>query len=198
MSEELSPGAAPVLPEYELTLKGEGVSVSRKVGEPVARAILDLVMGGILGPRREIAMRDPREQREAPSQAPSRSISVRERLSLREYLDEVGAVRNPDKITAIGQYMLEHEDRDLFSRDDVKSRFRTAGEGAPGNFPRDFSVAIGTGWISEDPKSAGNFYVTKKGREALEGRFVANIRRPASRKRRKDGTDGPPDEGDVE
>lgn len=176
---------------YDLSLSGDGISITRRVSEAIARNIIDLVMGGpALKPQREVGV--AREARDNIRSAPT----SRDRLSLREYLDEVGAARNPDKITSIGQYMLDHEGRDLFSRDDVKARFRTAGEPAPGNFHRDFAVAISTGWISEDPHSPGNFYVTKKGREVLEGKFVANIRRPTTRRRRRDGTEV--DEGESE
>jgi hypothetical protein len=173
----------PSVPQYDFSLTGDGISITRKVSEPVARSIIALVLGGTITPAREISFAQPPN---AGGAAPS-SRQASERLSLREYLDDVGATRNPDKITAIGQFMLEQEARDLFTRDDVKSRFRSAGEAAPGNFPRDFSLAVRTGWISEDPKSPGSFYVTKKGREALQGGFVAEVKRPGSKRRRKDG-----------
>lgn len=181
-------------PQYDFSLTGDGISITRKVPEAVARSIIALVLGGAVMPTREISFAQPPN---ASGSMPA-PRHAHERLSLREYLDDVGATRNPDKITAIGQFMLEQEERDLFTRDDVKSRFRSAGEAAPGNFPRDFSLAVRTGWISEDPKSPGSFYVTKKGREALQGGFVAEVRRPPSKKRRRDGSDPGPDEGEFE
>jgi hypothetical protein len=162
------------LETYSLKLEGQGISVSRDVGQDVARAILDIVMGGNARARPGRTGSEPndiREERGRPS------------LSLHECLENSGAKRNPDKIAVIGQYIIEHEGRRDFSRDDLKGRFREAGEAVPGNFPRDFSWALKNGWIAEDLENRGSYYVTKKGKEAIEERFSLEIRKKTYQKK---------------
>ena len=78
---------------YELALKGDGITLSRKVDEAKAKAIFDIVLGD-----------------SPPLPAPdSSSASARRpagaagnaRLSLHEFLDEAGAKANPEKIAAL-------------------------------------------------------------------------------------------------
>ena len=88
---------------------------------------------------------------------------------------------------AIAEYLYIHEEVELFTRDDIRGRFRTAGEAVPGNFPRDFAWAVKNGWVAEDVKSAGSFYVTQKGRLAIQSKFSEEVKKataqPVSRKR---------------
>jgi hypothetical protein len=76
---------------------------------------------------------------------------------------------------------------ELFTKDDIRGRFRLSGEAAPANFPRDFIWAVKNGWIAEDPKSPGSFYVTQKGRNAIENNFSSEVKKgtpqPAARRR---------------
>ena len=58
-----------------------------------------------------------------------------------------------------------------FSRDDIRSRFITAREPTPGNFPRDFAVALKNGWIAEVHGKKNRFYVTAKGAQAINNNF---------------------------
>jgi len=124
------------------------------------------------------------------------------RTSLREFLEETQATRNPDKITAIAEYLALHEEVELFTRDDIKGRYRSAGEAAPANFPRDFAWALRNGWVAEDSKSPGSFYVTSKGRTAVENKFPDEIKKataqPAGRKRSRKAGSTPPAENDPE
>ncbi|MGH9339500.1 MAG: hypothetical protein ACRD1R_07910 [Acidobacteriota bacterium] len=162
------------LETYSLKLEGRGISVSRDVGQDVARAILDIVMGGNVRARPGKAAPEPddvREDRGRPS------------LSLHEFLENSGAKRNPDKIAVFGQYLMEHEGRREFSRDELRGRFREAGEAVPANFPRDFSWALKNGWIAEDSENRGSYYVTKKGKEAIEQKFPLEIRKKTYQKK---------------
>jgi hypothetical protein len=159
---------------YSLKLEGWGISISRDVGQEVARAILDIVLGGTvrtapgkIAPERN----DARENRDRPS------------LSLHEFLEESGAKRNPDKIAVIGQYIIEHEGKPEFTRDELKVRFREAGEAVPANFPRDFNWALRNGWIAEDPGARGSYYIPKKGLEAIEGKFSSEIKKKTAQKK---------------
>ena len=93
---------------YELTLVGDGLSLSRRIPAAVARAILNIVMGGepdVVPPpgRRHV------EQTLGRIDGTPAGRGGAERQSLREYLDDHEATRNPDKITAIGNYLVEQE-----------------------------------------------------------------------------------------
>src|SRR5438445_805629 len=75
-------------------------------------------------------------------------------LSLREFLQQADVSAGIHaKILAVGRYLRDFEGQADFTRDDIRTRFRTAGEGQPANFPRDFQKAVRAGWIAEDPKS---------------------------------------------
>lgn len=163
--------------KIHLSLTGAGVTVEKDIDESLAAAIINIVMGGAA-----ISLAAPRGG--APA-SQSNHPPTTERLSLREYLDDVGAVRYPDKIVAIGRYMTDHEQRDTFTREDIKSRFKSAGEAQPGNFARDFSVTLKSGWIAEDNAASGTFYVTKKGTDVIAGGFAAELRKSTKTRRNK-------------
>lgn len=173
---------------FEIKVSGNGVDITQDVSQEMARSIIDILMGG--APRyTNGGSGAPRGQSGTGGGAGEKERA----LSLREFLDEALARRNPDKMTAIGEFLAEHEHQAEFSRDDIKSRFKTAGEPAPANFSRDFNWTLSNGWIAEDPKNQGSYYVTKKGRDAIDAKFAAEIkkgtrqkfggrRRPAKRK----------------
>jgi hypothetical protein len=167
---------------YSLTLKGEGISVSRDVDQSIARAIMELVLGGVEPPR------PGTKTNERASSSPTNAQLTR--LSLREFLDQAEPKRNPDKIVAIGEYIIQHDKQPEFTRDDVKTRFRNAGEPVPANFPRDFTWAISNGWIAEDAHNAGQHYVTQKGKTAIAEKFSGEVKKksgfkPSGRRRRR-------------
>jgi hypothetical protein len=156
---------------YSLSLKGEGFSIAREVDQTTARAIVDLVLGG----GSSIAVHQERERggtKDGPVMPPSSS-----RLSVREFLDSTEAKRNPDKIVAIGEYILAHDGQVDFTKGDVKSRFRIAGESPPANYPRDFNWTISNGWIAEDLHNRGHYYVTQKGKSAIAAKFSSDIKK---------------------
>nr|CAD6615030.1 hypothetical protein RTCK_02748 [Rhizobium sp. TCK] len=148
--------------EFTLILSGDGIDVRRSVTPQKAALILSIVMGGDGVPPAGL------------SDGASATIpSPPERLSLREFLDEVGAKKKSEQIVAIGHYMALHEGEPSFTRDQVKERFRVAREPIPANLPRDFGTALSAGLIAEDHKAPGQYYVTKSGFRAIEGRFDA-------------------------
>lgn len=161
----------------EISVTGEGVSITQEVDQRTAREIINILMGG--SPE---YTRGSRPFRQGRSDTEDSETRTQRPLSLREYLDETEARRNPDKIVAIGEYMSEHEEVPEFSRDDVKSRFKLAGEAAPRNFARDFAWAVSNGWVAEDPKTPGSFYVTKKGRDAIDAKFAADVAKSTRQK----------------
>lgn len=86
----------------------------------------------------------------------------------REALDVSGAQRNPEKIVALGAYVLE-DGGETFKVEDIKTQFRRARETLPGNLPRDLNKAIASGWIAED--KPGEYYLTSKVLGVLDGGF---------------------------
>ena len=157
---------------YKVQIDGAGLSFSREIDAPTLGRVMHAMLGGSASLPASANGEDVFDEVSAPKSRP---------LSLREFLLNVGAKRYPDKIVAIGHYLEEYEAKPGFSREDIKSRFRTAGEPPPGNFPRDFSVALAHGWIAEDAGNPGQLYVTTSGREAIEQGF-SNISRPTRRR----------------
>jgi hypothetical protein len=160
---------------YQLALEGRGIKLERDVSEDVARQIIDIVMGGALarataepattntgsGGRLTDVERGPRGQ------------------SLREFLNEVEASRNLDKIVAIGAYLQNERGYDTFTPAQIKSEFRNAREAVPGNFPRDVRSAVAAGWLASSPEDPKALYVTDSGHRAIEARFAPEVRRRA-------------------
>ena len=93
--------------------------------------------------------------------------------SAREALDVSGAKTNPEKIVALGQYVMQ-DGTDTFKVEDVKTQFRRARETAPANFSRDLGVALREGWLAETDD--GEYYVTNK----IEGIFDGGFKFPKS------------------
>lgn len=146
---------------FTVSVTGAGIDIKREVSVTRFPLVMSVVMGNDLPDGGLFQSPSPSE--------PSRLM----KLSLREFLDEANAATKPDQIVAIGHYISIHEGKDTFSRDDIKARFQSARERLPANFPRDFSTAISKAMIAEDHLKAGQYYVTKKGVQAVERRFGA-------------------------
>lgn len=187
--------------DFTVSIKGDGVTIEKSVPPRVARQMINLIMGGTDSDEPVSRQEELVSRTGAPASShPPRSVA--RRTSLREFLEEAQATRNPDKITAIAEYLALHEQVELFTRDDIKGRYRLAGEAAPANFPRDFGSAVRNGWIAEDSKSSGSFYVTSKGHAAVENKFSGEVKKataqPSSRKRSRKAGSTPPPEADAE
>jgi hypothetical protein len=140
-------------PTLKLSLRGEGISFDREISQDEAARVIGLVLGGAAG---------------FASGEKSRIGTGSAATSIREFLDGVGAKTNTKKILAIGQFLIEHGGKESFTREEVRGEFRRAKESFPANYPRDFNSTIGSGWIAEVHGSPGEYYVTRKGSEALE------------------------------
>lgn len=153
---------------YSLSLRGDGIALDREIDESTALDVISLVMssggGTVIDAGGGVVVRHnvPRPRRGGQS--------------LREYLDEVQAKRNPDKILAVGKY-ISNETGKNFTRDDVKSRFQTAAERVPGNYGRDFWWTMKNGWIAEATDARGEYYVTDTGDKALEAKFSDDVKK---------------------
>lgn len=171
---------------YELTLKGAGFTVERTIPESLALSVVALIMGGDgsrVAPRRGASGAAASSIRSGAGQDLAMTVG--------EFLTEVEAKRNPDKILAFGAYLMDEMGRETFTRDEVRSMFQKAAEPVPGNFHRDFTWAIQVRWLGEQPGTPGAYYVTKTGRTALGNKFAkevkASTKLPRRRRPRKAG-----------
>jgi hypothetical protein len=164
--------------KYQVTIKGPGLTVEREVGESKAFEILGIVMAGSAQtPARDIPARESTTAARRPVEEATAQKSSNRKQSLREYLDEVEAKRNPDKILAIAKYVADDTGNDRFASDDVKARFPDAAERVPGNYGRDFRWVVRNGWIASAGSGTDEFYVTGKGDKALAEKFSIDVRR---------------------
>jgi hypothetical protein len=88
--------------------------------------------------------------------------------SAREALDLSGAKTNPEKIVALGEYVLQ-DGGETFKVEDVKTQFRRARETAPANFSRDLSAAVQAGWIAQG--DGDEYYITNRIQGIFDGNF---------------------------
>ena len=96
-------------------------------------------------------------------------------LSLREYLDESGAYRVPDKIAAFGVYLNDYAKKADFGRADLVQCFEAAAEPVPMNLARDLKWALRSGWIALRAGRRDLYYVTHTGRNAVGEKFSAEV-----------------------
>jgi len=155
---------------YTLKLNGHGIAVDTAIDSLKARHILNLILSDT-------------GDLQAPSRTPTASKGSERALSLREYLDQREATSKPNQIVAIANYLVEVEKLDDVGRDEIKSRFATAREPLPANFPRDFTTTLRNGWLAEVHGKPDRYYVTQSGTQALASNFKTPPRRTTSKRR---------------
>jgi len=167
---------------FTVRVTGPGVTLERNIPEAAALSLINSILSGSIADSGSTVVTALTPEPQAPPPPTGRPA-----VSLREYLEDAEATRNPDKITAIGAYIMKHQSQEEFARKEVVQGFRQAGEPSPRNITRDWSWAIRIGWIAEDPNSPKMFYVTNKGFEAIANKFSLEIRKksalPQKRKR---------------
>lgn len=173
-------------PEYKIVVTGPGLSVERKITEPVALSILSVVMGG--GSRTGVlpgADTEDGVSRRLPT-------PLGHGMSEGEFLADSGAKKNFEKITALGAFIEDEIGQDSFTRNDVREAFERAREPMPGNFARDFAVAAEAKWIAEIRGSNDLFRLTSTGRKAIDAKFSKDVAatRPRRRKKSKAASNG--------
>jgi hypothetical protein len=140
---------------FKLRLDGPGIAVSKNVDRGTALSVIRVLMGDT-----GTTVRDP-------STDPSETIG-KVPLSLREYLDSVGARTKAAQIVAISAYLLDFSKEKDVSRDEIKAMFADASEPMPRNFARDFGKVLKVGWMAPAHGSKSRYYVTQSGRAALK------------------------------
>lgn len=177
-----------VEPVSKLTIRGQGLSFERDVPDSLVLRIMKLVLTGEGAP-------EP-WQTGTNAGGPSTSGDGR-RESLAEFYRRANPAKYPEKLTTIGAYLQTTLEKKSFTPDDLRGQFRAVNEGLPANMSRDFRVAVGDGWIAEDPDEPGQFFVTRSGLETVEGGFGAGGRK-ATRARRRRKPKGEPGTENVD
>jgi hypothetical protein len=90
-------------------------------------------------------------------------------LSLREALDQAAPKTSPETIAVIGAWLMDIEGVEDITRQSVRDRYQDARLSAPGNYPRDFALAVQKGFLAPTKSDKNRFYVTRTGRKLLEG-----------------------------
>lgn len=182
---------------FEVSVKGTGVALTRTVDQTTALSVIATVLGGAAtGPAPAYAPQVPAPsgvgtQRSTGSTGSTGSTDeantggLDPRMTIGEYIDECNARQFPAKITAIGNWLELKLGQKSFTREEVKSQFRPAGEAQPANYSRDFNDAITQRWIAEEPNEKGQYFVTKTGKAAIAAKFDKSTRRAAPPARRR-------------
>ncbi|WP_156765948.1 hypothetical protein [Mycobacterium sp. E342] len=175
---------------FQVSVKGTGVELTRTVDQTTALSVIATVLGGgatpptaVVAPRVPTAA--PVSSHRATRDEPAASTDGLDHMTIGEYIDDCGAQPFPAKITAIGRFLELKLGQTSFTKEEVRSQFRPAGEAQPANFHRDFGEAIAQRWIAEEPNEKGQYFVTKTGKAAIAAKFDKSTRRaaPARRKR---------------
>jgi hypothetical protein len=173
--------------DYHLILKGQGVVIDKMVNARQAGSITQIAFGAYsVEPPTEVmppqSLSVPLVNRMMDLKSPSSG----QRLSLREYLQNADVDRGiHGKILAVGRYVRDYENQSDFSREDIRARFRSAGESQPANFHRDFQKAVRAGWIAEDHQNRDRFYVTRTGDDEIDRRQGQTLNSKPARPRRR-------------
>jgi hypothetical protein len=163
--------------EYKLKLTGPGLTLDKDVSEELANRITLLVLGD---GKSELQSLPNRGGGTDPA-IPAAKIAVG-KTSVGEYLLASGAHKIPQKMTVIGQYILETLKKDNFSMAELLKGFSDARESAPKNQHRDIDSAIKSRWIASGKKDS--YYVTSTGMKAIAEHFPKKARRDKGKKRK--------------
>lgn len=164
--------------KYHLSLKGPGITINKVVDSRTAGLIAQMTFGGVAA--------DTGRVDERIAIRPVNPTPMGQQISLREYLQTAAVDRGiHTKILAVGRYMRDVEQQSDFDRDDIRGRFRSAGEPQPANFARDFQKAVRAGWIAEDHQNRGRYYVTRTGDDEIDRRQAQPERSVRARRRRR-------------
>jgi hypothetical protein len=90
-------------------------------------------------------------------------------LSLREAITQADPKTSAETIAIIGAWLMDEENLEDLSRQDIRDRYQDARLSPPGNYPRDFAAAVQKGFLAPIKGNKNRFYVTRTGRKLLEG-----------------------------
>ena len=76
------------------------------------------------------------------------------------------------QILAIAEFVCATENKDEFTRDEIGAKFELAGLIPPKDLEQKFQAAANYGWIGEDARALGHYFITKHGHETLRAKFA--------------------------
>jgi hypothetical protein len=166
---------SPEPPKTQLDIKGPGLTFSREISDTMVLKIMGIVLG-------DSGAHDEPQTKETECSEEQRG-GRREALS--EYYRRVAPRRYSEKLTTIASYLQDVLGRQPFAPEDLRRQFRQVNETPPTNLSRDFRLALGEGWIAEEPNNSGQYYVTPTGLEAVRKRFSNDISWVSKPRRRR-------------
>ena len=156
---------------YKVTIEGDGLIFEREISKEFGEKTLILILSGgnqsVLAPN--LFGTSSSQEEKPPLHKPPSDKSVR------EFLDDHNAKRNPDMITTLGLYLHDHNQQKSFTKKDILNAFEAAAEPAPKNFARDFRWAIKIGWVAERRDMKDNYFVTASGKNAVNTSFPDDL-----------------------
>jgi hypothetical protein len=158
---------------YKVKIEGDGLTFERGISKEIGEKVLMLILSGGNQP-----FPMPESIGVHPTTHPEETqVSDKHHsdLSIREFLDEHNAKRNPDIITAAGLYLSIHENMQYFTKEDILNAFESAAESSPKNFSRDLKWTIKIGWVAEKRGTNDTYYVTSSGKNAVNTAFPAEL-----------------------
>lgn len=102
--------------------------------------------------------------------------------SPREYIIELGAKTNPQKILAFAKYNCDKNQTESFDPTVIKSYFKKSGEPEPRNYSRDLKEAIRLRYIYETDDNDGTFSITAHGNALLSKTFEGETKTSTKQK----------------
>jgi len=142
--------------QYHIKISGPGVNLDTMIDAPTARVLMQIVMGGLTEPSAGVP---PAAQQQT--------------MPLRDFVASSGAKTVAAQILAIAAFVCMTERRDEFTRGEIGDKFTLAGLAQPADLAGAFQAAADNGWIGEDPRALGHFFITKGGHQALREKFAS-------------------------
>lgn len=161
-------------PKYEIEIKGEGLTLNREIPETKVTEIL----GILLGPNRgEGAVSTSSAQVSgstgvhgtAQTDAESSGNDGEPVKSIAQFMNEVGANNNFQKLAAIALYHDMYLGKNTVRRDKFPEWFEKAGLSVPKNLPRDIRNSVKRTLIAESTSEENRYYATEAAKEKLLG-----------------------------
>lgn len=152
--------------DFTVEIEGPGMSVVRQTDGATVAGVVRLLFAGENGNGLESMLVDKAtaDNGRAAGEGPP---AEEPQISIGEFLDQVGASNNFQRIAAIALYHREHLGEQFVAQRDLPGWFERAGRSAPKNLSRDVREAIKRRLIAERTEEDGQLFVTGTGEEQL-------------------------------
>ena len=170
----------------ELTAVQQIVNALQSLNEAAQDRVLSSVLA-LLGKsiRSQESTRGGGEERERREQRGDHDQGSSRPKGLTELLSEKKPGTSAQRIALFAYYRDKHENNPRFGRSALEDYFGQARLDPPGNYDRDFSVAVEKGWIHENGDQS---YITTSGIEVVEQGFEGERSYGRGAKKKKGGS----------